>query len=106
MAHIDHILILRVCLPSEGKEFHPEDCSAMLTLFENTMLHSLREQNVDFRVLAYVSHQVCDVECTQGYDGGAFIAYATHTSPPLSLQMSCVHAWNPTWHPLYTMWHP
>ncbi len=58
-AHIDHILILRVCLPRVGKDFNAEACSAMLTLFENTMLISLRGQNVDFCVLAYVPHQVC-----------------------------------------------
>lgn len=51
---LDHIVILRFCLPKVGKEFQEAQCSAILTLFETTMLLSLREQNADFRVLAYV----------------------------------------------------
>lgn len=51
---IDHIVILRFCLTKAGKEFNEAQCAAILTLFETTMLLSLREQNADFRVLAYV----------------------------------------------------
>lgn len=43
-----------------------------MKIFENTMLLSLREQNVDFRVLAYVPHQVQNVVGTQSH-------YSNHT---------------------------
>lgn len=55
---VDHILILRFCLPKANTEIKEEVCSAYVTLFEKTLLLSLHVQNADFRMLVYVHDKV------------------------------------------------
>lgn len=51
---IDHVVILRICLPHRGKLFSASHCRISLAIFHETLLQSLAAQSAPFRMLAYV----------------------------------------------------